>query len=231
MNRQFAPAKIITVTTIASVAVIVTAMILFPSPQSSETKFLQERFDQFNGPDDDPAIQTFRNCGQTAVVFLARKIQSKKPAERVKAVSALRKMGPEFTGSSAGMAALCGALNATNNFERSIAEGALGDLGPQAKDAVPALIICVSQGTDINGVWALGRIGPNAKAALPVLESKMNQPTGRERVYAAGAVWKIGGENFEAKEVVKKALKDADPSVRNDARNVLVESPEINSSS
>jgi len=84
-------------------------------------------------------------------------------------------------------------------------------------------------GTDINGVWALGRIGPDAKAALPVLESKMRQDAGRERVYAAGAVWAIGGENSEAAAIVKAALEDADAHVRTDAKNVLVESPDISS--
>ena len=57
----------------------------------------------------------------------------------------------------------------------------------------------------------------------------MRQETGRERVYAAGAVWAIGGENAEAKAVIEKALKDPDPHVRIDAKNVLVESPEISS--
>jgi HEAT repeat protein len=136
-------------------------------------------------------------------------------------------MGHSFTDSDIGVAALCGALNDPDDEVRSIAEGALGDAGQKAKAAVPSLIKCISGGTDINGVWALGRIGPDAKDALPILESKMRQETGRERVYAAGAVWAIGGENAEAAAVVKKALEDPDPHVRIDAKNVLVESPEI----
>lgn len=111
---------------------------------------------------------------------------------------------------------------------RSIAEGAFGDLGPKAKAAVPALITCVSGGTDINGVWALGRIGPDAKAALPVLQSKMRQEAGRERVYAAGAVWTISGENDEARAIVEKALGDPDRHIQTDAHNVLVECPGMN---
>lgn len=148
-------------------------------------------------------------------------------AIRIKAVGALRQMGPSFTGSDVGMAALMAALDHPDEALRSRAEGALGDLGPRAKAAVPALVKCVAGGTNINGVWALGRIGPDAKAALPVLESKMRQETGRERVYAAGAVWKIGGENTEARRVVQKALEDPDRHVRIDATNALAESPEI----
>jgi HEAT repeat protein len=150
-------------------------------------------------------------------------------ATRLKAVKALRQMGPSVTGSDIGLAALRSALEHPDIELRSIAEGALGDLGPRAKGAVPALIKCVAGSTNINGVWALGRIGPDAKAALPILESKMRQETGRERVYAAGAVWKIGGENAEARLVIKKALEDPDRHVRIDAENVLVESPEIGS--
>lgn len=192
-------------------------------------RILQAKFDQLQGYQGDPVIQTFRDSGPDAVAFLARQMESKDSTIRVKAVGALRQMGRSYTGSDIGLAALCAALNQSDIEVRSRAEGALGDLGPKAKAAVPALIKCISGGTDINGVWALGRIGPDAKAALPVLESKMRQETGRERVYAAGAVWAIGGENAEAKAVVEKALKDPDKHIQVDARNVLVEHPEISS--
>ena len=196
---------------------------------SSHDKVLQAKFEQLRGYDGDPIVQDFRNIGQDAVAFLARKMESKDTDIRVKAVGALRQMRPPFTDSDVGLAALCAVLNQPDTNVCSIAEGALGDLGPKAKAAVPALIKSISGRTDINGVWALGRIGSDAKTALPILESKMRQETGRERVYAAGAVWNIGGENAEARAVVQKALKDQDSHVRIDAQNVLVESPEINS--
>ncbi len=198
-------------------------------PMSSQDKVLQAKFEQLRGYDGDPIVQDFRNIGQNAVAFLARKMESKDTDIRVKAVGTLRQMRPPFTGSDVGLAALCAALNQPDTNFCSIAEGALGDLGPRAKAAVPALIKSISGRTDINGVWALGRIGSDAKTALPILESKMRQETGRERVYAAGAVWNIGGENAEARAVVQKALEDQDSHVRIDAQNVLVESPEINS--
>jgi HEAT repeat protein len=195
----------------------------------AKNKVFQAEFAQLQGYQGDPVIKTYRESGQPAVAFLAQQMKSKDSAIRVKAAGALRQMGTSFTSSDVGLAALCAALNPSDVECCSMAEGALGDLGPQAKVALPALIECVSRGTDINGVWALGRIGPDAKAALPVLESKMRQETGRERVYAAGAVWAIGGENAEAKAVVAKALVDPDQHTRIDANNVLVESPEISS--
>jgi len=241
-----------------AVIVIGSAICLCPPAQPRyQNKKLQAQFDQLQGGTRDPVIQTLRDIGPDAVAFLAHQMKRKDSfikdryvalwpklpalvksrfkqplsaaAIRVKAVEALRYMGPSFTGSDIGLAALRIALDHPDIHLRSIAEGALGDLGPQAKAAVPALIKCVSGCTNINGVWALGRIGPDAKAALPILESKMRQETGRERVYAAGAVWKIGGENAEARMVVMKALEDPDPHVRIDAKNVLGESPDMTS--
>ena len=244
--------------TLMALAVIGSAICLFPPAQPRyQNKKLQAQFDQLQGGTRDPVIQALRDIGPDAVAFLAHQMKRKDSflrdryaalwpklpafvksrfkqpvsaaAIRVKAVGALRQMGPSFTGSDIGLAALRIALDHPDIELRSRAEGALGDLGPQAKAAVPALIKCVSGCTNINGVWALGKIGPDAKAALPILESKMRQEAGRERVYAAGAVWKIGGENAEARMVVMKALEDPDAHVRIDAKNVLGESPDMTS--
>lgn len=227
MNPRFITRTFAIITSITLLAIIGSIWFLVSAKTRSKDRILRAKFDQLQGYQGDPIIQIFRDSGPDAVAFLARQMESKDSTIRVKAVGALRQMGTSFTASDIGLAALCAALNQSDIELRSRAEGALGDLGPKAKAAVPALIKCVSGGTDINGVWALGRIGPDAKAALPVLESKMSQETGRERVYAAGAVWKIGGENVEARMVVKKALEDPDPHVRVDAKNVLVESPEM----
>jgi HEAT repeat protein len=229
MNPRSTKRTLVIITPIILLAIIGSLWFLVSAKSRSQDRMLQAKFHQLQGYDGDPVIQVFRDSGQEAVAFLARQMESKDSTIRVKAVGALRQMGTSFTASDIGLTALCAALNQSDIELRSRAEGALGDLGPKAKAAVPALIKCVSGGTDINGVWALGRIGPDAKAALPILESKMRQETGRERVYAAGAVWKIGGDNDEARTVVKKALEDPDPHVRIDAKNVLVESPEISS--
>lgn len=220
---------LVIITPIVLLAIIGSFWIFVSTKSRPQDKILQATFEQLQSFNTDAANQIFSARGQDAVAFLAQKIKSKDSSVRVKAVAALRKMGPEFTASPVGIAALCAALNQPDSELCLVAEGALGDLGPSAKAAVPALIESVSRGTDINGVWALGRIGPDAKAALPVLVSKMRQETGRERVYAAGAVWAIGGENAEAKAVVEKALEDPDKHIQIDAHNVLVEHPAISS--
>jgi hypothetical protein len=229
MKPRFTTGRLAIIASITVLVVICTIWFSVSNKSRSQDRLLQVKFDQFQGYDGDPVIQVFRDNGQKAVAFLARQMESMDSSIRVKAVGALRQMGRSYTDSNIGMAALCAALNQSDIEVRSRAEGAIGDLGPKAKAAVPAIIKSVSEDTDINGVWALGSIGPDAKAALPVLESKMRQETGRERVYAAGAVWAIGGENAEAKAVVEKALEDPDKHIQIDAHNVLVEHPEISS--
>jgi HEAT repeat protein len=218
---------LVIITPLLLLAIVGSVWFSVTAKSRAKDRMLQAKFHQLQVNNSDRDIQVFRNSGQEAVAFLARQMESKDSTIRVKAVGALRQMGCSYTGSDIGFSALCAALNQSDIEVRLRAEGALGDLGPKAKAAVPALIKCVSDGTDINGVWALGRIGPDAKAALPILESKMRQETGRERVYAAGAVWAIGGENAEARAVVKKALEDPDRHIQIDAQNVLVENPEI----
>jgi HEAT repeat protein len=229
MNARSIKRTLVIATPIMLLAIIGSLWFLVSAKSRAKNEVLLAQFTQLQGYQGDPVIQTFRDGGQEAVAFLARQMKSKDSATRIKAVGALRQMGITFTSSDTGLTALCAALAQSDVELCSIAEGALGDLGPKAKAAVPALIECVSRGTDINGVWALGRIGPDAKAALPVLESKMRQETGRERVYAAGAVWAIGGENAEAKAVLAKALQDSDKHIQIDAHNVIVDSPEISS--
>jgi HEAT repeat protein len=104
----------------------------------------------------------------------------------------------------------------------------LGDLGPQAKAALPALIKSVEKRTTtstgrigINGIWAVGCIGPDAKNALPLLESIVQQKHGRERVYAAEAVLKIGGDRAAAIAALQEALQDPDSQARRESAEVL----------
>ena len=52
-----------------------------------------------------------------------------------------------------------------------VAASALGQIGPEAKTAVPALIEATQGHARLRGtvVWALGQIGPEAKAAIPAM--------------------------------------------------------------
>ena len=183
-------------------------------------KTLEAWFNQLQGSQGDAVVATFREIGTDAVVFLgaqSRKHDSvlkrgyitlwpklpaflksklKQPTNavpiRVKALGALRRMRPGFTKLEPGMTILIEALNDPSEEVRSIAEGALGDIGPEAAAAVHALIRSVERGGfSINGIWALGRIGPEAKPADPLLKAIVRRKTGRQLVYAAEALWRI----------------------------------------
>ena len=241
-----------------ALTVLVVAAIGFwrAAPVEPQNQVLQAQFDQLRGHSEDPVIQAWRGLGSNGVMFLASQMRRedsflrdayvalwpklpafarsklKQPmsasAIRAKAVGALRQMGPSFTGSHIGFAALTNALSHPDIKLRSRAEGALGDLGPQARSAVPHLIVAVERRAptetghiSINGIWALGRIGPDAKAALPLLESIMKGFVGRERVYAAEAVVNIGGDSTAAFAALNRALADADPQARREAATAL----------
>jgi HEAT repeat protein len=101
---------------------------------------------------------------------------------RYSAAAAIGKLGKEPT---VAVPALCDALG-RNEFPavdqdapgsespRGIVIRALGSFGPEAKEAVPALVKLLENGNQPNCVYleaidALGRIGPGAKDAIPVL--------------------------------------------------------------
>jgi hypothetical protein len=62
------------------------------------------------------------------------------------------------------------ALKSTDIDIRRGAARALGEIGPEAKDAVPELVGALDdEDMDLIAVWALGRIGPAAIAAVPAV--------------------------------------------------------------
>jgi hypothetical protein len=153
-------------------------------------KSLAVWFDQMEGYNRDPGVQTLREIGSDSVVYLAQQINRedsflkkqyltvwpklpgfvtsrlKRPksaaAIRTKAIGTLREMGQPFTSSETGLAILIAALSHPDIEVRSRAEGALGDLGARAKPAIPALIRSVER----RGRVATGHISINGIWAL-----------------------------------------------------------------
>jgi HEAT repeat protein len=65
-------------------------------------------------------------------------------------------------------------------------------IGPQAKDAVPALRKLLAKSPWPDGaIRALGSVGPEAAAAVPELLEQLESKEGEVRANAAGALWKI----------------------------------------
>ena len=95
---------------------------------------------------------------------------------------------------------------------RSAAAEALGRIGPDAKQAVPALIAALSDDEQEDALHsaaaeALGLIGPAAKAAVPILKKRLEHPDPYVRVCAALALWKIDKDKSGA-AVVTAGLND-----------------------
>lgn len=69
------------------------------------------------------------------------------------------------------------ALKDTDWRVRANTARGLGEIGPAAKDAVPALIEALNDDdVSLVAVWALGEIGPAAKSAAPAIMQWMERP-------------------------------------------------------
>jgi len=103
--------------------------------------------------------------------------------------------------------------------QRREAAKELGDLGSEAKDAVPALKKALRD-SDLFvrrfSIEALGKIGPDAKAAIPEVALAMNDEKKEVALAAAEGLGKMGPDAIKA---LTSAVKDVnkDPQVRKKA--------------
>ena len=94
---------------------------------------------------------------------------------------------------------------------RGAAARALGQIGPTANEAVPALIQSLK---DPNGqvrcevAWSLGRIGPAAAPAMPALVERLDYEDGEVRRYSAYARSLLGPLSVDAIPKLAERLQD-----------------------
>ena len=97
-------------------------------------------------------------------------------------------------------------VKALSSGARQHAAGAIGDIGPEAKQAIPDLVKVLNDPKSdirIYAAKALGRIGPEAKQAMPDLIKSMVNRNENIYIYAAEALEKIDSqwrESLEAKQ-------------------------------
>lgn len=109
-----------------------------------------------------------------------------------------------------------------NEFVRAFAARALGDMGPAAKDAIPALIKAIAEDDSqfrtslVAAAKALPKIGPEALTALPALIKAFEDPT-HDRVVRtdlAGVFGQLGAGARPAIPALQKAISKDHVAVR-----------------
>jgi HEAT repeat protein len=116
------------------------------------------------------------------------------------------------------------ALEDEDSNVRSNAAYVLGNMGKEAKEAIPALISALKdEDSDVRyyAAYALGNMGEEAKEAIPALISALKDEDSYVRFNAAGALGNMGKEAKEAIPALISALKDEDSNVRSNAAYVL----------
>jgi HEAT repeat protein len=113
-------------------------------------------------------------------------------------------------------------LKSEKASERVASARILGEIGPAAKDAAPALAEALKDPErDVrqNAAQSLGYIGPGARVAAPALIFALKDNDAQVRRSAAFALGKTG--SVEAEAALKAARKDPSEPVRDAAKAAL----------
>jgi HEAT repeat protein len=115
------------------------------------------------------------------------------------------------------------ALKSSDPLERRLAAHALAEIGPAAREAVPALIEALRDPESFVRVWAaaaLARVQPENPDSLPALVAETRDGISFVRSLAAWHLGRLGPGHPGIESVVpelRELLNDNDPSVRAEA--------------
>jgi HEAT repeat protein len=115
------------------------------------------------------------------------------------------------------------ALKSSDSLERRLAAHALAEIGPAAREAVPALIEALTDPVSFVRVWAaaaLARVQPENPDAIPALAAGTRDRISFVRSLAAWHLGRLGPKHFGIESVapeLRELLGDSDPSVRTEA--------------
>jgi HEAT repeat protein len=193
---------------ILSCAALLTGIsLLVAGGQSGSIDGLMDRLRDKKEADSAKAAKALEKRGAEAVPALVKALSESGPvAER--AMSVLGRIGaPAVKG-------LSQTLASKNADARRLAATALKYIGPDAKDAVPALLEALKESKVKPGperlqmIDALGEIGPAAKAAVSFLTDALKERDEYNAVplHAAAALGKIGPAAKEAVPALIQAL-------------------------
>ncbi len=142
------------------------------------------------------------------------------PRANVRAAAAQALASLELTAES--VSSLAKALGNPDGYVRAFAAWSLGNLGPDAREAVPALVEALVPDDTANVVAAaLARIGPAAAEAVPALVADLRGPDSGRRWRAARTLGRIGPLAESAVAELMAALRDPNEAVRAHAARAL----------
>ncbi len=142
------------------------------------------------------------------------------PRAGVRAAAAQALARVELTAES--VSSLSKALGNPDAYVRAFAAWSLGNLGPGAREAVPALVEALGPDDTANVVAAaLARVGPAAAQAVPALLADLRGPDAGRRWRAARALGRIGPPAESAVAELVAALRDPNEAVRAHAARAL----------
>ena len=142
------------------------------------------------------------------------------PRADVRAVAALALARMEL--SPGAVPSLVHSLGSRDDYVRGFAAWSLGNLGPAAQDAVPALVQALGvDDTASVAAAALARIGPAAAQAVPALAADLHGREAGRRWRAARTLGRIGPLAEAAVPELRAALRDPNEAVRAHAARAL----------
>jgi HEAT repeat protein len=134
-------------------------------------------------------------------------------------------VGPSYLGVP--MGDWVAALKSSDSLERRLAAHALAEIGPAAREAVPALIDALRDPESFVRGWAaasLARVQPENPDAIPALVAGTRDGISFVRSLAAWHLGRLGPGHpgiESAVPALRELLNDNDPSVRAEARVAL----------
>lgn len=142
------------------------------------------------------------------------------PRANVRAAAARALARLELTAES--IPSLAKALGSPDAYVRAFGAWSLGNLGPAAREAVPALVEALGPDDTATVVAAaLARIGPAAAEAVPALVADLRGPDSGRRWRAARTLGRIGPTAESAVTELVAALRDPNEAVRAHAARAL----------
>ena len=155
---------------------------------------------------------------RSAAPALFAALDDPRASVRAAAAQALARLEP----TAESVPSLSRALAHTDGYVRGFAAWSLGNLGPAAREAVPAMVEALGPDDTANVVAAaLARIGPAAAEAVPALVADLRGPDPGRRWRAARTLGRIGPPAESAVTELAAALRDPNEAVRTHAARAL----------